>query len=165
MSLTEDDPFASRPGGEPEASEDAPPRIELPSSADQMKRTLQAHLADTQRQKINAGKLGERWVAHEQELRNCIREIEEGLTNDTVDPELKRKLSDLEKEYMDVGRETNRAMLTSKITNTGRPDISPFGGSNVRTVPLSGYESSLAALLRVRRDSRSRIPKVVDEQC
>lgn len=130
MSPSEDDPFTvMRSAGESEeSSQDPPPRIELPSSPTQVRRTLQAHLAETQRRKVEAGKLGENLVAQEQELQNRITDLEEGLLNDTVDPELKRKLSDLEKEYLDVGRETNRAMLTNKIMNP----VTPFGGSTVR---------------------------------
>lgn len=101
--------------------------LSLPSSSpNQLKRTLEAHLQEVNKRIENAGVLGQKLLAQQQEIEANIKELEEG--GDTVDPELKKKLVDLEKEYNEVGREAARAVLTNKIMTSG---TSPYGAGNV----------------------------------
>lgn len=100
--------------------------VSLPSSANQLKRTLEAHLQEVNKRIENAGVLGRKLLTQQQEIEANIRELEEG--GDTVDPGLKKKLADLEKEYNEVGREAARAVLTNKIMTSG---TSPYGAGNV----------------------------------
>ena len=141
--MTDDDPFVV--SSVDKETEDVP-QIELTSSPAEVMRTLQEHLEETQRRKMEAGRLGENLVAQELELRERIQELEEGLANETIDPELRQKLSDLERDYMDLGRETSRVILSSK-----RPEASPFGGSNVRTDPLPGDMQAAFAAVNLRK--------------
>lgn len=96
------------------------------SSPGQLKRTLEAHLQEVNKRIENAGALGRKLLTQQQDIEANIRELEEG--GDSVDPELKKKLVDLEKEYIEVGREASRAALTSKVMTGG---ISPLGAGNV----------------------------------
>lgn len=109
---------------------DSPSILMRPStSPTQLKRTLQAHLAETRKRLEGAGQLGRDLVKQEEEIETRLREV--SASGGKIDPELKRKLAELEKEYNSVGRETARALLTNKIMSTGA--ASP-GGSNVRPV-------------------------------
>jgi hypothetical protein len=124
-----DDPFTTpKHAHEPVLNLDAPPILARPStSPTQLKRTLEAHLAETRKRLDGAGQLGKDLVKQEEEIEARLRELEE--SGGKINPELKRKLAELEKEYNEVGRETSRALLTNKIMNTG--GASPHG-SNVR---------------------------------
>jgi len=122
-----DDPFTTPRTVRQSAPLDSP--LTRPAtSPEQLKRTLQAHLAETRKRKDGAGQLGKDLVKQEEEIEARLRELD--LSGDKVDPELKRKLAELEKEYNEVGRETSRALLTNKIMSTG--GASPLNGSTVR---------------------------------
>lgn len=112
------------------------------SSPNQLKRTLEAHLQEVNKRIENAGALGRKLLTQQQDIEANIKELEEG--GDTVDPELKKKLVDLEKEYIEVGREASRAALTSKVMTGG---ISPLRAGNVG-VPSSNEALVLRQSLR-----------------
>jgi chromosome segregation ATPase len=130
-----DDPFLSprRGGGDTSGSSsnvpldlDAPPILtRATTSPAQLKRTLQAHLAETRKRLEGAGQLGKDLVKQEEEIESRLRELEE--SGGKIDPELKRKLAELEKEYNEVGRETTRAMLTNRVVaGQGNGNVSVF---------------------------------------
>jgi hypothetical protein len=129
-----EDPFTTpKPAQEQTLSLDPPPVLALPThSPAQVKRTLEAHLAETQKRLEGAVQLGKDLVKQEGEIQTRLREVEE--SGDHFNPELKTKLLALEKEYNEVGRETTRALLTNKVVTgaTGGGGPSPLGGSNVR---------------------------------
>jgi hypothetical protein len=109
---------------------DSPPILTRPAtSPEQLKRTLQAHLMETRKRLDGAGQLGRDLVKQEEEIEARLKEVEQ--SGGKINPELKRKLAELEKEYNEVGRETARALLTNKIMG----GASPHGGPNVRSVP------------------------------
>jgi len=124
-----DDPFTTpRTARESTPLDISPPILTRPDiSPEQLKRTLQAHLAETRKRKDGAGQLGKDLAKQEGEIEARLRELEE--SSGKIGPELKRKLAELEKEYNEVGRETSRAMLTNKIMSTG--GASPLNGSTV----------------------------------
>jgi hypothetical protein len=129
-----DDPFTTpskHSRDAPALDFDSPPILTRPAtSPDQLKRTLQAHLAETRRRLDGAGQLGRDLVKQEEEIEARLKELEE--SGGRIDPELKRKLAELEKEYNEVGRETARALLTNKIMG----GASPHGAPNVRCSPF-----------------------------
>ncbi|PGG98213.1 hypothetical protein GX51_06933 [Blastomyces parvus] len=84
------------------------------SSPSQVKRALEAHLAETERRLEDASKLGTALVQQQKELSDKLKEIEHQQEEGEIGPELRRKLAELEKEYNDIGRETARASLGPK---------------------------------------------------
>lgn len=84
------------------------------SSPSQVKRALEAHLAETERRLEDASKLGTALVQQQKDLSDKLKEIELQQDEGEIGPELRRKLADLEKEYHDIGRETARASLGAK---------------------------------------------------
>ncbi|KAF8248124.1 hypothetical protein K440DRAFT_650023 [Wilcoxina mikolae CBS 423.85] len=134
-----EDPFTTpKHAREPALDLDAPPILARPSTSPaQLKRTLQAHLAETRKRLDGAGQLGKDLVKQEEEIEARLRELEE--SGGKIDPELKRKLAELEKEYNEVGRETSRALLTNKIMNTG--GASPHSSNVATTLQSQGAAS------------------------
>ncbi|KAF7587501.1 hypothetical protein BBP40_007174 [Aspergillus hancockii] len=84
------------------------------SSPAQVKRALEAHLAETERRLEEASKLGTALIQQQKELEDKLKEVEQQQEEGQVGPELQRKLLDLEKEYQEIGRETARAFLAPK---------------------------------------------------
>ncbi|EEH33897.2 anucleate primary sterigmata protein A [Paracoccidioides lutzii Pb01] len=84
------------------------------SSPSQVKRALEAHLAETERRLQDASKLGTALVQQQKELSDKLKEIEHQQDEGEIGPDLRRKLADLEKEYNEIGRETARVSLGPK---------------------------------------------------
>ncbi|KAE8349919.1 hypothetical protein BDV28DRAFT_51592 [Aspergillus coremiiformis] len=84
------------------------------SSPAQVKRALQAHLAETERRLEEASKLGTALIEQQKELEDKLKEVEQHQEASQVGPDLQRKLLDLEREYQEIGRETARAFLAPK---------------------------------------------------
>lgn len=111
-----------------------------PTSA---KRALEAHLADTERRMAEAGKLGTALVQQRQELAERLKEVEQLEAEDELSPDLKQKLTVIEKDYNEVARESARAFLpksripSNEVNNT----ILPFTPSKdgVRVSSLLSY--------------------------
>ncbi|OAP61072.1 hypothetical protein AYL99_03273 [Fonsecaea erecta] len=83
-------------------------------SPSQVKRSLIAHLAETERRLHDAQKLGESLLLQQSELNDKLREVEEQQGEAEITPELRQRLADLEKEHNDVGKEIARALLGPK---------------------------------------------------
>ncbi|KIW27200.1 uncharacterized protein PV07_06960 [Cladophialophora immunda] len=83
-------------------------------SPSQVKRSLMAHLAETERRLHDAQKLGESLLMQQSELNDKLREVEEQQGEAEITPELRQRLADLEKEHNDVGKEIARALLGPK---------------------------------------------------
>ena len=86
----------------------------LTSSPTQVKRALEAHLAETERRLQEASKLGTSLVQQRQDLADRLKDVEKQQQEGEIGPELRQKLANIEKEYNEVGRETTRAFLGSK---------------------------------------------------
>lgn len=84
------------------------------SSPSQVKRTLEAHLAETDRRLQDASKLGTTLVQQRKELAEKLKEIERQQDEGEITPELRQRLAELEKEYNEVGRESARAVLAPR---------------------------------------------------
>ncbi|KAB8235988.1 putative nuclear migration protein (ApsA) [Aspergillus alliaceus] len=84
------------------------------SSPAQVKRALEAHLAETERRLEEASKLGTALIEQQKELEDKLKEVEQQQEASQLGPELQRKLLDLEREYQEIGRETARAFLAPK---------------------------------------------------
>lgn len=80
-------------------------------SAEQAKRVLQAHLKDTDRRMEEAGKLGTALVQQQRELEERLRDVELLESQEQLNPDLRQKLAEIEKDYNEVARESARAFL------------------------------------------------------
>jgi hypothetical protein len=110
------------------------------SSPRQAKRALEAHLAETERRLDEAGKLGTALVSQRKALTDQLEEVEKLQNEGEMNPELRKKLVDIEKEYIDLARESARAFLPkqrvpSSEANPGSPYV-PEGRSG-----RVGYDS------------------------
>lgn len=97
------------------------------SSPAQAKRTLEAHLAETERRIQDASKLGTSLVEQRRDLSDRLKELDNFQNDQDLTPELKRKLADIEREFNEVGRESARAFLPkSRIVSTEYGSGSPM---------------------------------------
>ncbi|CAG9983251.1 unnamed protein product [Clonostachys byssicola] len=114
------------------------------SSPRQAKRALEAHLAETDRRLDEAGKLGTALVSQRKALAEQLQEVEKLEAEGELNPELRQKLVDIEKEYNDLARESARAFLPKQRvpSNEANPG-SPFPGARNgrRSVSPSKFES------------------------
>ncbi|KAH9845045.1 anucleate primary sterigmata protein A-like [Teratosphaeria destructans] len=124
------------------------------NSPSHTKRALEAHLKDTDRRIQDASKLGTTLVQQRRELAARLKEVESVEHSNEVPAELQRKLSELEREYNEVGRESARAFLP-KSRNVGESGMaSPQLYSN------SGRESPTkisTSSRRLRNQPSSRV--------
>jgi hypothetical protein len=84
------------------------------SSPRQLKRTLQAHLSETDRRLQDTQRLGTSLLQQQQELSERLREVETQEDEAEVSPELRKRLAEIEKEHNDIGREIAKALLAPK---------------------------------------------------
>lgn len=84
-----------------------------PSSA---RRALEAHLKDTDRRIQEASKLGSTLVHQRKDLAARLKEVEQMQQDSDMPEDLREKLTELEKEYNEVGRESARAFLPKSRT-------------------------------------------------
>ncbi|EXJ83899.1 hypothetical protein A1O1_07528 [Capronia coronata CBS 617.96] len=84
------------------------------TSPSQAKRSIIAHLAETERRLHDAQKLGESLLLQQSQLTEKLREVEEQQGDAEISPELRQRLADLEREHDDVGKEIARALLGPK---------------------------------------------------
>lgn len=103
------------------------------SSPHQAKRALEAHIAETERRLDEAGKLGTALVTQRKALAEQLKEVEKQQTEGELNPELRQKLVEIEREYNDLARESARAFLPkqrvpSSETASGSPYV-PEGRS------------------------------------
>ncbi|KAK0703426.1 hypothetical protein B0T26DRAFT_681101 [Lasiosphaeria miniovina] len=115
------------------------------TSAEQVKRAIEAHLRDTERRMEEAGKLGTALVQQRKELGDRLREVEQLQSEGELNSDLRRRLVDIEKDYNDVARESARALLPKqRIPSNEAAQGSPFapeGKGGRRSVSPSKFES------------------------
>ncbi|CUS07370.1 unnamed protein product [Tuber aestivum] len=150
MAAKTEDPFTDPstttpkpPGASRFSSMEPPPHLSLPaSSPSQVKLTLEAHLQEVNKRIETTAVLGRTLLAQQQQIEARMKEVEEA--GEQIDPNLKKKLVELEKEYNEVGRESARAVLTNKIMagnggNSG--NTSPYGIGNLTGSPSSTLQT------------------------
>ena len=92
------------------------------SSPHQLKRTLQAHLSETDRRLQDTQRLGTSLLQQQQELAERLKEVETREDESEVSPELRKRLAEIEKEHNDIGREIAKAMLAPKARAASSED-------------------------------------------
>ncbi|KAJ4132763.1 hypothetical protein NW754_015577 [Fusarium falciforme] len=109
------------------------------------KRALEAHLAETERRLEEAGKLGTALVSQRKALTEQLQEVEKLQTEGELNPELRQKLVDIEKEYNSLARESARAFLPKQRvpSNEANPSspFAPESRGGRRSVSPSKFES------------------------
>jgi hypothetical protein len=96
------------------------------SSAEQVKRAIQAHLRDTERRMEEAGKLGTALVQQQKQLTEKLREVEQLQSEAELTPELRQRLVEIEKDYNEVARDSARALLPKQRVPSNEAPSSPF---------------------------------------
>ncbi|KAK4102755.1 hypothetical protein N658DRAFT_551220 [Parathielavia hyrcaniae] len=118
------------------------------SSAEQVKRAIQAHLRDTERRMEEAGKLGTALVQQQKQLTEKLREVEQLQSEAELAPELRQRLVEIEKDYNEVARDSARALLPKQRVPSNEAPSSPFSpdGKTVakRSVSPSKFETLAA---------------------
>ncbi|KAI5464448.1 hypothetical protein BGZ63DRAFT_421482 [Mariannaea sp. PMI_226] len=115
------------------------------SSPGQARRVLEAHLTETERRLEEASKLGTALVSQRKALTEQLQEVEKLQAEGELNPELRQKLVDIEKEYHNLARESARAFLPkqrvpSNEVNPNSP-FAPETRSGRRSVSPSKFES------------------------
>jgi Meiotic cell cortex C-terminal pleckstrin homology len=87
---------------------------DVTASPSQARRTIQVHLAETERRLHETHKLGTTLLQQQNELTEKLREVEQQPDDTELPAELKQRLVDLSKEHDDVGKEIARAMLAPR---------------------------------------------------
>jgi hypothetical protein len=116
------------------------------ASAEQARRALQAHLKDTERRMEEAGKLGTMLVQQQRELTDRLREVEELESEEMLNPDLRQKLVEIEKDYNEVAKESARAFLPKqRVPSNEAAQGSPFApegkGGRVRLQPPRAWST------------------------
>lgn len=125
------DPFVTSPSGTTNmrhSTFDSQFLFSPNASADHVKRALEAHLRDTERRMEEAGKLGTSLVHQRKELTDRLREVEQLQSEGELNPDLRQRLVEIEKDYNDVARESARAFLPKQRipSNEAAAQGSPF---------------------------------------
>ncbi|KAF2085256.1 hypothetical protein K490DRAFT_10156, partial [Saccharata proteae CBS 121410] len=77
----------------------------------QAKRAIQAHLAETERRLQEASHLGQQLVAQRTALQSRMEEVARQQDANEIEPQLRAKLIELEREFNEVGKDTARAFI------------------------------------------------------
>jgi hypothetical protein len=128
----------------------------LTGSPAQAKRALQAHLAETTRRLQETSHLGNALVQQRKELEEKLQEVDTQEADADIGPELRARLSELEKEFNEVGRETARAFLPKSRVPSGETDAT--AGGSVFTSEAQNSPSKVSVPSRKQRNQQpSRI--------
>ncbi|KAK0663960.1 hypothetical protein QBC41DRAFT_22796 [Cercophora samala] len=114
------------------------------ASAEQTKRAIQAHLRDTERRMEEAGKLGTALVQQQKDLTEKLREVERLQSEAELDPDLRQRLLDIEKDYNEVARDSARALLPKQRVPSNESQGSPYAAESKagrRSVSPSKFET------------------------
>ncbi|KAJ5947862.1 Anucleate primary sterigmata protein A [Penicillium verhagenii] len=84
------------------------------SSPAQAKRALAARLAETERQLEETSKVGTALIEQQRQLEEYLKTLEQQKDEGEMSPELRQKLTDLERDYAEIERDTTRAILAPK---------------------------------------------------
>ena len=84
------------------------------TSPAQARRALEAHLTETNRRLEEASRLGTTLVQQRTDIEARIKDVERQQGEREINPELRQKLMEVEREYNEVGRESARAFLAPK---------------------------------------------------
>ena len=119
------------------------------SSPGQVRRVLEARLSETDRRLQEASKLGTSLVEQRKNISARLKDVETQQAGQEVDPDLKKKLNEIEKEYSEVSRESIRAFSGPRAETATSED-------NNHTAALDGRRSP-TKFSREATDSPSKL--------
>ncbi len=162
LSPEQNDPFLSPPSGSHHRFSHFDSQLFAlgpTTSPDQAKRTLEAHLAETERRIEDTSKLGTTLVQQRKELADRLKEVEKQQSEGEITPELRQKLSEIEREYNEVGKETARAFLPKSRVSSSELGESPFNQKVAHTFPtLISFPLTCHSDLRALPSSKVKLP-------
>jgi meiotic cell cortex pleckstrin-like protein len=88
-------------------------------SPSQVRRALEAHLSETERRLKEASSVGTVLLKQRQDIHDRLKDIENNPTSDDIGPELRQKLSELEREVSQVSKETARIFIPKSRVPSG----------------------------------------------
>jgi Meiotic cell cortex C-terminal pleckstrin homology len=91
-------------------------------SPSQVRRALEVHLSETDRRLKEASNVGTVLLQQRQELHDRLKDMEDHQTQEDITPELRLKLSALEREVGEVSRETARIFVPKSRVPSGESD-------------------------------------------
>lgn len=106
------------------------------TSPAQVKRSLEAHISETERRLQDAQKLGQSLLQQQADLQEKLLEVDRHQGDAEISPGLRQQLTDLEKEHNDIGKEIARALLGPKsraVSGEERPTAEPSTFSSQAT--------------------------------
>jgi hypothetical protein len=124
----------------------------LNGSPMQAKRALEAHLAETTRRLQETSYLGNALVQQREELEHKLKEVDQQQQDDDIEPELRQRLAELEKEFNEVGRETARAFLPKSRVPSGENDAA--GGAFVYSSEAQHSPTKVSVPSRKQRNQQ-----------
>jgi len=135
-----------------------PESITLAASASpsQVKRSLEAHLVETERRLQDAQKLGESLLQQQSELTEKLQEVEQQQGDAEISPELLQRLAELEREHNDVGKEIARALLGPKSRVVSGEQSQPAEPSTFSSQATASPTKVSAPTRRQRNQPSSR---------
>lgn len=119
------------------------------TSPSQLKRTIEAHLQETDRRLLDTQHLGESLLKQRDDLTSRLEQVEQFQDEATIPPDLRRRLADIEKEHADVGREVAKALLGPKQDDLQQAE------SGVFTSQATGSPTKVSAPSRRHRNQPS----------
>ncbi|KAF2675252.1 hypothetical protein BT63DRAFT_32763 [Microthyrium microscopicum] len=81
----------------------------------QVRRALEAHLAETQRRLDDAGRVGQILVKQRAELESQLNELQSPQNDDEIPLEMRQKVAQLEREVAEISRETARIYVPKRV--------------------------------------------------
>ena len=121
------------------------------ASPSQLKRTIEAHLQETDRRLLDTQQLGNSLLKQRDDLSSKLEEVEQFQDEATIPSELRRRLADIEREHADVGREVARALIGPKA----KQDEFQSADSGVFTSQATGSPTKVSAPSRRHRNQPS----------
>lgn len=121
------------------------------SSPSQVKRTIEAHLQETDRRLLDTQKLGTSLLKQREDLTSRLEEVEQYQDEAQIPGDLRKRLADIEREHADVGREVARALIGPK---SKQDDLQP-SDSGVFTSQATGSPTKISAPSRRHRNQPS----------
>lgn len=121
------------------------------ASPSQLKRTIEAHLQETDRRLQETQQLGTDLLKQREDLSSKLEEVEQIQDEATVPADLRRKLADIEREHADVGREVARALVGPKLNQ----EEAYSSDSGVFTSQATGSPTKISAPSRRHRNQPS----------
>lgn len=121
-------------------------------SPSQAKRTLEAHIADTDRRIQEASKIGTNLVDQKQQLAFQLKELDQQQGSSEISHDLRQKLIDLEKEVTETSKESARAFIPRSRDISGdaaNPSATPTGiTADGRPAPVKAPAGASSRKLR-----------------